>query len=231
MAGSLLPTFLIHWCQSYLFSYTIVKIKGAAADGSAQPQARRRRQRSDARQSIAAILQAATETLNTDPGASVEDIARAAGVSRQTVYAHFPTREALLDAVIEQATAEVAAAFDTAGLEDLPPTVALIRLLEAGWQVTARYPFVWHLPAVSPDQDASRHAPVLSRMLELISRAQENGDLDPTLSPSWLLTASLALGRAAEDQVKAGRMTIEDATHAMHHSILRLLGMAEPSQR
>jgi len=122
----------------------------------------------------------------------------------------------------------VAAAFDTAGLEDLPPTVALIRLLEAGWQVTARYPFVWHLPGVSPEQDASRHAPVLSRMLELISRAQQSGDLDATLSPSWLLTASLALGRAAEEEVKAGRMTIEDATYAMHHSFLRLLSVAEP---
>jgi AcrR family transcriptional regulator len=29
----------------------------------------------------------------------VEDIARGAGLSRQTVYAHFPSRELLLDAV------------------------------------------------------------------------------------------------------------------------------------
>jgi AcrR family transcriptional regulator len=157
----------------------------------------------------------------------VEDIAGAAGVSRQTVYAHFPTREALLDAVIEHATAEVAAAFDTAGLDDLPPAAALVRLLEAGWQVTARYPFVWHLPAVSAQQDAGRHAPVLDRMLELIRRGQESGDLDGTLPPSWLLTASLALGRAAEQEVKAGRMTIEDASHAVHHSLLRLLGVAD----
>ena len=160
----------------------------------------------------------------------MEDIAGAAGVSRQTVYAHFPSREALLDAVIEYATEEVTAAFDTAGLDDLPPAVALVRLLDAGWQVTARYPFVWHLPTASAKQDASRHAPVLDRMLELIQRGQESGDLDATLPPSWLLTASLALGRAAEEEVKAGRMTIEDATHAVHHSFLRLLGVADSTQ-
>jgi AcrR family transcriptional regulator len=173
-------------------------------------------------------LQAAIQTLNQDPRASVEDIARAAGVSRQTVYAHFPSRDALLDAVIERATTEFTAAFDGAGLDEAPPAVALVRLLDAGWQVTARYPFVWYLPMVSTERDASRHAPVLGRMLELIQRGQESGDLDPTLPPHWLLTASLALGRAAEEEVKAGRMTIEEATHAVRHSFLRLLGAADP---
>jgi AcrR family transcriptional regulator len=175
-------------------------------------------------------LLAATETLNADPGASVDDIARAAGVSRQTVYAHFPTREALLDAVIEKASAEVTAAFDAAGLDDLPPAAALVRLLEAGWQVAARYPLAWHLPAVSQEQDASRHASVLDRMLSMISRGQDSGELDATLPANWLLTVGLALGRAAEDEVKAGRMTIEEATHAVHRSFLRLLGVADSRQ-
>jgi AcrR family transcriptional regulator len=151
-------------------------------------------------------------------------------VSRQTVYAHFPSREALLDAVMELVTTEVAAAFDAAGLDDLPPAFALVRLLDAGWQAAARYPFVWHLPAVSAEQDAARHAPVLDQMLELIQRAQQGGELDATLPPGWLLTASLALGRAADDEVKAGRMSIEQASHAVHHSFLRLLGVAHPTR-
>ena len=118
------------------------------------------------------------------------------------------------------------AAFDAAGLEDLPPAAALVRLLEAGWQVAARYPLAWHLPAVSPEEDASRHAPVLGRLLKLIERGQESGELDATLPSSWLLTACLALGRAAEEEVKAGRMTIDEAAHAVHRSFLRLLGLA-----
>jgi hypothetical protein len=130
---------------------------------------------------------------------------------------------------MERAIAEFTAAFDAAGLDEAPPAVALVQLLDAGWQVTARYPIAWHLPAVSPEQDASRHAPVLDRMLELIRRGQKSGDLDDTLSPSWLLTASLALGRAAEEEVKSGRMTIGEATHTMHHSFLCLLGAADPA--
>ena len=84
-------------------------------------QVRQRRRRSDAEQNLAVILRAAAERLSEHPDASVEDIARAAGVSRQTVYAHFPSRDALLDAVVQHATSEVTAAFDEAGLEDAPP--------------------------------------------------------------------------------------------------------------
>jgi AcrR family transcriptional regulator len=205
-------------------SYSHVKDKSAAGDGE-KTLTRRRRQRPEARRSIAAILQAATEMLNANSAASVEDIARAAGVTRQTVYAHFPSRDALLDAIIEQAGAELTAAFDAAAPDDAPPATALLRLLEAGWQVTARYRFVWNLPPVSPEQDASRHAPVLDRMLELIRRGQETGELDATLPPEWLLTAIMAIGRAAQDEFQAGRMSVEDASRVVHHGSIRLLGL------
>ncbi|MDQ3866674.1 MAG: TetR/AcrR family transcriptional regulator [Actinomycetota bacterium] len=38
------------------------------------------------------------------------EIARRAGVVRATIYMHFPTRESLLDAVMEHAVAQVAQA-------------------------------------------------------------------------------------------------------------------------
>ena len=58
-------------------------------------------------------------------------------------------------------------------------------------------------------------------MLELIQRGQDRGDIDATLPHARLLTAGEA--------VKAGRMTIEEAAQAMHHSFLRLLGVADPA--
>ena len=195
---------------------------------SVRPGARQRRRRSDAEQNVGAILQAAIKTLNAQPDASVEEIARAAGLSRQTVYAHFPSREALLDAVVERATAEVTAALEAAGLDEAPPAEALIRLLDAGWAVSARYPFLWHLPPVSPDKDMDRHGPLVDRLYGIIRRGQESGDFERGLPPGWLLAAGLALGRAAEDEVQAGRMTIDDATCVVHRSFLRLFGLRDP---
>ena len=189
-----------------------------------EAQGRRRRQRSDARQSIAAVTGAAIRTLASRPDASVDEIARAAGVSRQTVYAHFPSREALIDAVTEQASAEFTDLFDGLDLDQAQPAEALTRMLEAGWQIAARYPFLWLQPAVDPGKDADRHTPVLDRMLDIIRRGQASGDFDTSVPAHWLLTASLALGRAAEDEVQAGRMSIEQATKAVHQGVLRLVG-------
>jgi AcrR family transcriptional regulator len=197
----------------------------------AESQTRRRRQRSDARQSIAAIIDAATRTLSGRPDASMDEIAKAAGVSRQTVYAHFPSREALIDAVIEQASVEFTGIFDALDLDREPPAQALTRLLEAGWQIAARYPFLWLQPAVDPSKDADRHAQVLDRMLAIVRRGQASGDFDASVPARWLLSATLAMGRAAEDEVKAGRMTIEQATQATHQGVLRLLGAGPGTMR
>lgn len=197
--------------------------------GSTPPIPRRRR--TDAEQNFAAILDAAITVLAEQPDASIEDIANAAGVSRQTVYAHYASREALINAAIERGSTEVKLAFEAAALEDLPPTKALVKLLDIVWETSARYPFVWHAPPVGPQDDLDRHGPMLGLVEALIRRGQATGDFDPRPSPTWLLAASLALTRAAEDEVKAGRMTVEQATNEVSHSILRLVGNHDRTER
>jgi AcrR family transcriptional regulator len=80
-----------------------------------------RRRRADARRSIDAILNAARTVLGERPDASMEDIATTAGLTRQTVYAHFPSRDALIAALLHAAGAETLAAIDAAHLDAAPP--------------------------------------------------------------------------------------------------------------
>src|SRR5262245_63322343 len=93
------------------------------------------RRRADARRNIEAILAAAHQCLCQNPGASIADIAAAAGVGRITLYGHFRSRAALIDAV----TTRALAAFDDAmGSVDLTgdPRDALMRLIDATWRLT-----------------------------------------------------------------------------------------------
>src|ERR1700691_376696 len=84
-----------------------------------------RRRRADARRSIDAILSAARTVLGERPDASMEEGATTAGVSRQTVYAHFPSRDALVEALLQTAGDEPLAAIDAARLNPVAPADAL----------------------------------------------------------------------------------------------------------
>lgn len=190
------------------------------------------RRRADAERSVAAILEAAVRLLGKRPEASIGDVAIAAGVSRQTVYAHFPSREVLLDALLDRATERVVAAIDAADLKAGSAADALVRFLEIGWQAFEGDPFLLHLstPPMSPQQELDRHEPVLGRLEALVSRGQRSGEFDRGLSATWLLTATIALGHAAGEEVRAGRMTAEEGFDALRQSIPRLFGVDEPSK-
>jgi AcrR family transcriptional regulator len=185
---------------------------------------RRRRRRSDAERSATAVLDAATAILSARPDAGVEEIAVAAGVSRQTVYAHFPSRDDLVAAVVDRITADVAAAIRAARLDEGPATEALIRFLDTAWQVLERYPLLQQLPPNDPADELDRHLPILAPLIELVERGQTAGDFDATQPVQWLLAATVALGHAAGGEVTAGRMTPDAAIATLRRSVLRVFG-------
>ena len=97
------------------------------------------RRRADAERSVARILDAAVDALASDPEASMAEIARRAGVVRATVYVHFPTREALLEAVTHRAIAEVAEVIEAAEPHRGDAAEALARVVAASWRRLGRY--------------------------------------------------------------------------------------------
>ncbi|MDQ0585315.1 TetR/AcrR family transcriptional regulator [Streptomyces rishiriensis] len=186
-----------------------------------------RRRRSDARRSIEAVLNAARVVLGERPEASMDDIAAEAGVTRQTVYAHFPSRDALVAALIEAAAAEYLAALDAAGLDTAPPADALARFLDVGWQFLRRNPLLLN-PAASGPPRPGRNAlsdVVPPRLERLIRRGQDTGDFDGSQPAAWLTAAVVGLQHAAAAEVTAERLTTHEAELLCLESTLRLCGL------
>ncbi|WP_371102595.1 TetR/AcrR family transcriptional regulator [Streptomyces sp. PU_AKi4] len=88
-----------------------------------------RSMRADARRNRELLLEAAVEAFAAHgEGASLDDIAKRAGVGSGTLYRHFPTRQALLEAAYVDRIESIAArAGELAG--QLPPGEALVEWL------------------------------------------------------------------------------------------------------
>ena len=186
-----------------------------------------RRRRSDARRSIDAIIGAARTVLGERPDASMEDIAAAAGVTRQTVYVHFPSRDALIAALLHALGAETVAAIDAARLDTAPAADALRRFLDIGWQLIRDNPYLLGpVPPGTRPGSNDPHLAVTAQLERLIRRGQRAGDFDRTPSAGWVAAAILALGHTAAEQVAAGRLTTSKAVAMLLDSTLRLCGAA-----
>src|SRR6059058_6437215 len=136
-----------------------------------------KRRRADAERSIASITNAALEALASDPNASMAEIARRAGVVRATIYMHFPTRESLLDAVMEHATALVADATREAEPERGEPKEALERVLLATWRQLAQFHNILqiNINRLPAKELRRRHLPITTQIVPLLERGQVNG--------------------------------------------------------
>ncbi len=185
------------------------------------------RLRADAERSIAAILDAAIEVLSERSAASMDDIAKVAGLSRQTVYAHYASREQLLRAVQDRALAEAVAEIDAANPDEGSPAAALDRLVRASWQTLARHARLLDslLAPLAPEEVHALHRPILERLEALIDRGQRDGVFDRELSHAWLLAAVLGLFHATAQEVGAGRMTAEAAGRTLRRAMPRLFGV------
>jgi AcrR family transcriptional regulator len=89
------------------------------------PRKSRRKQRTDSLRNRERILDVAKEAFTRfGASASLDDIARQAGVGAGTLYRHFPTRDALIEAVYRSEVEKLAAAGRKFG-ETMPPMEAL----------------------------------------------------------------------------------------------------------
>jgi AcrR family transcriptional regulator len=158
------------------------------------------------------ILDAAVGRLTKDSGASLAEIATAAGVGRTTLHRYFQTREQLLTALGVEAVATVAAAVAEARPDDGPVPDVLARLVGTVMPVAARLRFLALGPELwdTPELAAAWYS--LQETIDaVVARGQREGDLRAELPVA--LVADLLVGAVwgVAESVVDGRVAARDA--------------------
>jgi AcrR family transcriptional regulator len=164
-------------------------------------QAAGRKPRTDAQRNRQRILDAAKRAFTSSGAdASLDDIARDAGVGPGTLYRHFPTRDALIEAVYRSEVEKLAAA-QRKFSETMPPVEAL----RAWMLLFVDYVATKHLiaPALntlvggaSKLYEGSREQ-IRGAVEALVKRAIKSGDIRKDLNPFDLLWALVGVSNVA----------------------------------
>lgn len=156
-----------------------------------------RKPRVDSQRNRERLLVAARDVFSAGgPGASLEAVARAAGLGIGTLYRHFPTREALFQAVYRREVDQlVELAVTLAG--EAPPLEALRRWLHAGVGMVATKKGM--LAALAPAAGSSTElfadsAARLARSVgDLMAGAIAAGDIRDDIAPEDVMRALIGM--------------------------------------
>jgi AcrR family transcriptional regulator len=160
-----------------------------------------RKPRTDAQRNRERILEVAKGAFTrSGANASLDDIAKEAGIGAGTLYRHFPTRDALIEGVYRTEVEKLAAA-EKKFSESLPPIEAL-----RAWMLL----FVDHIAAkqiIAPALNTlvggpsklfeGSRAQVQAAINALVKRAIESGDMRRDLEPFDLLRALIGVSHVA----------------------------------
>jgi TetR/AcrR family transcriptional regulator, mexCD-oprJ operon repressor len=180
--------------------------------------------RATAERNVEAILDAAEALLRRRAQPSIAAVAKEAGVSRVTVYSHFATREALVEAVVARVTRAATASIEEARPSEGEPMEALERVLTVAWAELERQEAIRQ--AASEDLSAEAvwraHQSAARAVRRLIERGRRGGAFRTDLPVQWLLVSAFSLLHAAADEVREGRLQAKTAESAVKKTVLEL---------
>jgi AcrR family transcriptional regulator len=166
--------------------------------------------RADARQNRARIIEVARDALTAARDASLNSIAKKAGVGPGTLYRHFPTREALILAVYRHEV-ERLAAYAPDLLRTHPPLEALRLWLDR----LAYYGRIKHglsdlLHALTDDGLAGEtYGPIIGAVTVLLRACEQDGSIRAGVDPDDVLLMLGFLWRVSPDadgEARAARL-------------------------
>lgn len=159
--------------------------------------------RADARRNYERLLKVATEAFaEHGEKASLDDIAKRAGVGSGTLYRHFPTRQALLEAAYVDRVEEFARRAEEIAKE-LPPGEALVEWLNELCVGTIQVRGLKSLLGSAVTDGSSAALTVCATHVRgaatrLVSAAQREGALRADVEPVELLRLAHGVSTAAE---------------------------------
>lgn len=172
------------------------------------PKGPARAMRADVRRNRARLIAAAREMFERDgAGASLEGVARLAGVGIGTLYRHFPARQDLLEAVLADVYDDLAARARELALSPAPGDALMEWLRLFVSRVTAFRGMA--AAAVVSLRDERPEAPRAMREAgeALFARARKAGDVAPgTAFADALLLAGAIAAATEDDPDAAGRL-------------------------
>jgi len=157
-----------------------------------------RRPRVDAVRNRERLLEAAKAVFSAGgPGASLEAVARRAGVGIGTLYRHFPTREALFEAVYRREVQQLVELAEQLRSE-AEPVEALRRWLRSNVELVAtKKGMLAALALVAVRGSSALYADTLARLTKavgaLLNRAVAAGEIRADIGPEDLLRALIGM--------------------------------------
>jgi AcrR family transcriptional regulator len=181
--------------------------------------------RATAERNVEAILDAAEDLLARRAAATTSAVAAAAGVSRVTLYAHFPTRAALLEAIAERAVRQAGTTIEEARLGDGRPAAALARLIRLAWTELDRNRVIAQSAAEGLSVTALRraHESLRAPIEALVRRGQQDGSFRDDVPSHWLVSSFFALMHACADDVRSGQLPADEAIATLDATIMSLV--------
>ncbi|MER5534832.1 helix-turn-helix domain-containing protein [Streptomyces mirabilis] len=149
--------------------------------------------RADAERSVRAILEAAEQVFAQDAGASMEQVAEAAGLTRITVHRRFANRQALLEALAVSAKQQLVDAIEEARPDAAPALVALHRVTANVLRVKNTWRFTLSHATAHTPAAAALWEEINTHTVELLNRAQREGLLAPDADLEWTRQVYYAL--------------------------------------
>lgn len=170
------------------------------------------------------ILDATERLLEEGKSATIAAVAAAAGLSRPTLYAHFPDRTQLLGAVVERAVRTARETIDATQPEKGDPLDALARVAGACWEQVNRHAAVARASADELPATTRRrlHDHGFEPIRQLIARGRADGSFRTDVPDSWLLSLFYALLHATADEVIAGHADRDQAGRLLETTVREL---------